>query len=277
VKGDLLMIKFKVRAVVGALLLSAAAASSQNIVVGGSPGPYIDLFKEAIAPSLEAKGYSLEYKEFSDYVQPNLALNNKAIDVNIFQHSVYLAKFSADKGLNLSPLITVPTAALGIYSKKYKSIAEIKDGSSITIPNDATNLARALRYLQTVGLLKIKPDIDAAKASEKDIAENPKKLKIRPVEAAQIPRTVDGVDIAVANGNYAISAGIYSTAIDREILSEDYINVIAVRTADLNSQFVKDIKEIVQSDAFIKIVNNPNKIYKDFQKPQWLLEKSNNK
>ncbi|MDR0467622.1 MAG: methionine ABC transporter substrate-binding protein, partial [Campylobacteraceae bacterium] len=194
---------------------------AQKIVVGGSPGPYIDLFKEAIAPTLETKGYSFEYKEFSDYVQPNLALNNKAIDVNIFQHSVYLAKFSADKGLDLSPLISVPTAALGIYSKKYKTIADIKDGSSITVPNDATNLARALRYLQTANLLKIKPDIDAAKASEKDIAENPKKLKIKPVEAAQIPRTINGVDVAVANGNYAISAGIYSTAIDREVLSED--------------------------------------------------------
>ncbi|MDR2099328.1 MAG: hypothetical protein LBP40_00695, partial [Campylobacteraceae bacterium] len=85
---------------------------------------------------------------------------------------------------------------------------------------------------------------------------------------------VDGVDVAVANGNYAISAGIYSTAIDREILSEDYINVIAVRTADLDAKFVKDIKDIVQSDAFIKVVNNPDKIYKDFQKPQWLLEKT---
>jgi D-methionine transport system substrate-binding protein len=171
-------------------------------------------------------------------------------------------------------LITVPTAALGIYSKKYKTLSEIKDGSSITVPNDATNLARALRYLQTVGLLKIKPEIDAAKASEKDIAENPKKLKIKPVEAAQIPRTVDGVDVAVANGNYAISAGIYSTAIDREVLSEDYINVIAVRTADLDAQFVKDIKAVVESDAFIKVVNDPKKIYKDFQKPQWLLDKT---
>jgi len=252
-----------------------AQSSTQKIVVGGSPGPYIDLFKEAIAPTLETKGYSLEYKEFSDYVQPNLALNNKELDVNIFQHSVYLAKFSADRKLDLQPLISVPTAALGIYSKKYKSIADIKDGSSITIPNDATNLARALRYLQAVGLLTIKPDIDAAKASEKDIAENPKKLKIKPVEAAQIPRTIDGVDVAVANGNYAISAGIYSTAIDREVLSEDYINVIAVRTADLDKQFVKDIKEIVEWDAFIKVVNDPSKIYKDFQKPQWLLEKIN--
>lgn len=267
------MIK-KLSVLVALFLVLTQVAFAQKIVVGGSPGPYIDLFKEAIAPTLEAKGYTFEYKEFSDYVQPNLALNNKAIDVNIFQHSVYLAKFSADKGLSLSPLITVPTAALGIYSKKYKTLSEIKDGSSITVPNDATNLARALRYLQTVGLLKIKPEIDAAKASEKDIAENPKKLKIKPVEAAQIPRTVDGVDVAVANGNYAISAGIYSTAIDREVLSEDYINVIAVRTADLDAQFVKDIKAVVESDAFIKVVNDPKKIYKDFQKPQWLLDKT---
>ncbi|MDR1976768.1 MAG: methionine ABC transporter substrate-binding protein [Campylobacteraceae bacterium] len=268
------MTKLKVGALFSALLLLVASADAQKIVVGGSPGPYIDLFKQAIAPALEKKGYTFEYKEFSDYVQPNLALNNKAIDVNIFQHSVYLAKFSADKGLSLSPLISVPTAALGLYSKKYKSVAEIKDGSVVTIPNDATNLARALRYLQTVGLITIKPDIDAAKASEKDIAQNPKKLKFKPVEAAGIPRTVDSVDLAVANGNYAISAGIYAGAIDRETLSEDYINVIAVRTEDFDKQFVKDIKASVESEEFRKVIDDKSKIYKDFQKPQWLLNKT---
>ena len=267
---------FKLSVVIAALfvlLTGNAFAEGKHLIIGAAPGPYGDLFKQAVQPGLEKKGYTVEIKEFSDYVQPNLALANKSIDANIFQHGVYLKKFSTDKGLNLSPLITVPTAALGIYSKKYKSVSEIKDGSTVTLANDPTNLARALRYLQALGLIKIKADIDAAKASEKDIAENPKNLKIQPVEAAQVPRTLDSVDVAVANGNYAIVAGIYSTAIDREILAPNYINLIAVRTEDLQSQFVKDIKEIVESPEFAKVVNDPNKIFKDFQQPELLKAK----
>ena len=250
-----------------------AFAENKHLIIGISPGPYGDLFKQAIAPSLAQKGYTIEVKEFSDYVQPNIALANKSIDANLFQHPVYLTKFSADKGLKLSALISVPTAGVGIYSKKYKSIAEIKEGSSLTLPNDPTNLARALRYLQAVGLIKIKAELDATKASEKDIVENPKKLKIHPLEAAQIPRTLDSVDVAVATGNYAISSGIYPSAIDREIIPEDYINIIAVRTDDLDAQYVKDIKEVVESDAFATIMSDPLKIFKDFQKPAWLKAK----
>lgn len=251
-----------------------AFAQSQHLIIGVAPGPYGDLVKQAIAPSLEKKGYTIEVKEFSDYVQPNLALSNKAIDANLFQHPIYLTKFSADKGLKLSSLISVPTAGVGIYSKKYKSLGEIKKGSTVTVPNDPTNLARALSYLQTLGLIKIKAELDATKASEKDIVENPKKLKIHPIEAAQIPRTVDSVDIAVATGNFAISSGIYSSAIDREIIPENYINIIAVRTDDIQSQFAKDIKEVVESEAFAHVMSDPAKIFKDFQKPEWLKAKT---
>lgn len=251
-----------------------ALAQSQHLIIGVAPGPYGDLVKQAITPSLEKKGYTIEVKEFSDYVQPNLALSNKAIDANLFQHPIYLTKFSADKGLKLSSLISVPTAGVGIYSKKYKSLGEIKEGSTVTVPNDPTNLARALSYLQTLGLIKIKSELDATKASEKDIVENPKKLKIHPIEAAQIPRTVDSVDIAVATGNFAISSGIYPSAIDREIIPENYINIIAVRTDDLQAQFAKDIKEVVESEAFAQAMSDPTKIFKDFQKPEWLKAKT---
>lgn len=257
-------------------ILSAgnAFAQSQHLIIGVAPGPYGDLVKQAIAPSLAKKGYTIEVKEFSDYVQPNLALSNKAIDANLFQHPIYLTKFSADKGLKLSSLISVPTAGVGIYSKKYKSLSEIKEGATVTVPNDPTNLARALSYLQTRGLIKIKAELDATKASEKDIVENPKKLKFHPIEAAQIPRTVDSVDIAVATGNFAISSGIYPSALDREIIPENYINIIAVRTDDLQAQFAKDIKEVVESEAFAQVMSDPTKIFKDFQKPEWLKAKT---
>jgi len=255
------------------LASSAFAASKKEVVFGVAPGPYGDIVKQGIIPALEKKGYKVEVKEFSDYVQPNIALDNKSIDVNVFQHQVYLEKFAGDRKLKISPVITIPTAALGIYSKKFKSVAEIKDGSTVTIANDPSNLARALKYLQALGLIKINPAIDATKASEKDILENPRHLKIQPVEAAQIPRTVDSVDFAVVNGNYAISAGIYPTAISRETLEEKYLIVIAVRAEDINNLFTKDIKKIVESREFENVIYNPKNVFKDFAIPQWLKKR----
>jgi D-methionine transport system substrate-binding protein len=252
-------------------LASKSLAEEKKIVFGVAPGPYGDLVTLAIKPGLEKKHYTVEVKEFSDYVQPNLALANKSIDANVFQHQVYLEKFSADKGLKLSPVITIPTASLGVYSKRFKSLADIKDGASVTIANDPTNLARALRYLQALGLIKIKPDIDPAKASEKDIAENPKHLNIQPVEAAQLPRTLDSVDFSIVNGNYAIAAGIWPTALNREVLADKYLNLVAVRTEDLDKPFVRDIKAVVESKEFLIVVNDPKNGFKDFQKPPWLL------
>jgi D-methionine transport system substrate-binding protein len=251
-------------------LAFGSSAEGKKLVFGVAPGPYGDLVRLAIQPGLEKKHYTVEVKEFSDYVQPDLALANKSIDVNVFQHRVYLETFSADKGLKLSPLISIPTASLGVYSKRFKSLSEIKDGASVTIANDPTNLARALRYLRALGLITIKADIDPAKASEKDVADNPKHLIIQPVEAAQLPRTLDSVDFSIVNGNYAISAGIWPTALNREVLTEDYINVVAVRTEDLDKPFAKDIKEVVESKEFLAVVDDPKNAFKNFQKPQWL-------
>lgn len=253
-------------------LASGSFAEGQKLIFGVAPGPYGDLVRLAIQPGLEKKHYTVEVKEFSDYVQPNIALANKSIDVNVFQHRVYLEKFAADKGLKLSPVITVPTASMGVYSKRFNSLSEIKDGASVTIANDPTNLARALRYLQTLGLIKIAADIDPAKASEKDIAENPKHLNIQPLEAAQLPRTLDSVDFSLVNGNYAIASGIWPTALSREVLAENYINLVAVRTEDLDKPFVKDIKEVVESKEFLSVVDDPKNAFKDFQKPRWLKE-----
>jgi D-methionine transport system substrate-binding protein len=274
-------------AVVVAMVLSVSAAfagnTSETLIFGVAPGPYGDLVKKAIKPGLEKKGYKVAIQEFSDYVQPNLALNNGSISVNVFQHLPYLEKFSKDKGLNISPIrfskgskepITIPTAGLGLYSKKIKSLSQLKNGDEITIANDPTNLARALRLLQKEGLIKLKAEIDPAKASEKDIAENPKGLKIRPIEAAQIPRSLDSVAIAVINGNYAIAARIpLSSAIVKEKLDENLKLVVAVRTADIDKQFAKDIREVLESAEFKKALLNKKDIFKDFQFPTWLKGK----
>jgi D-methionine transport system substrate-binding protein len=266
--------------VIGVLVVSPLTSWAQKtpgkIIVGVAPGPYGDIAKQAIAPYLAKKGYTLELKEFSDYVQPNLALNNGDLDANLFQHRPYLEKFSADKGLKLSPVITIPTAGLGIYSHKIKSLDELKAGDEVTLANDPTNLARALRLLAKHGLITFKADIDVTKASEKDIDANPRGLKIRPIEAAQLPRSLDSVAISVVNGNYAIAAGIaLDSAIIKEELDENLKNLLAVRTEDLDKPFVKDLQEAIESEFFKTVIEDPNNIFKGFQKPQWYLTKWN--
>jgi D-methionine transport system substrate-binding protein len=265
-----------------ALLTSAAFArsASETLIFGVAPGPYGDLVKKAIKPGLEKKGYKVEIKEFSDYVQPNLALSNGSINVNLYQHLPYLEKFSKDKGIKIAPIrfqkgnrepITVPTAGLGLYSRKIKSLSQLKKGDEVTIANDPTNLARALRLLQKNGLIKLKANIDPTKASEKDIAENPKGIRVRPIEAAQLPRSLDSVALSAVNGNYAISAGIpLSSALIKEKLDENLKLVIAVRTTDLEKPFAKDIRTVVESPEFRKAVNNSRDIFKDFEFPAWL-------
>lgn len=251
-----------------------AAKNEKKLLVGTAPGPYSDLFKAAIAPILEKKGYRVELREFSDYVQPNLALANKAIDTNVYQHQPYLEKFAADKGIKIAPVIRIPTVGLGLYSHKIKSLNELKSGDVVTLANDPTNLARALVLLQKHGLVKINPKIEATKASEKDIVENPKKLVFTPIEAAQLPRSLDSVALAAVNGNYAVAAGIpLSSALIKEVLAEEHKIVIAVRTEDLNKPFVQDLKKAVESEFFFKVVEDPKGIFRDFQKPDWYIQK----
>ncbi|TAI96041.1 MetQ/NlpA family ABC transporter substrate-binding protein [Pectobacterium versatile] len=270
-----------VRAALGITLLAAgmqlalASSDPQTITFGVAPGPYGDMVNLAIKPELVKKGYKVVVREFSDYVQPNLALANGSIDANLFQHTLYLEKFAADKGLKISPLIIVPTASMGFYSKKIKSLDDLKKGDVVTLSNDATNLARGLRFLQSMGLITIKADIDPTKASEKDILENPRGLVFKPMEAAQLPRTLDSVTASLVNGNFALASGMkLSSAIKLETLDENLKNVIAVRTDDLDKPFVKDTKAIVESPAYAAVINDPALMYSQFQKPEWMQAKT---
>jgi D-methionine transport system substrate-binding protein len=261
-----------------ALFLSLAtalvASDSKLIRFGVSPGPYGDLITKAIKPSLEKKGYKVELVTFQDWVQPNLALNNGETEANLFQHGLYLAKFSKDHNLQLSPVVLIPTAGLGIYSEKVKSLDQLKKGDEVTLPLDPTNLARALRFLQKAGLVKLKPEIDPTKVTDHDIAENPRGLKFIPTEAAQIPRTLGSATLAVASGNYAIAAGLkLSDALVLEELDDTIKITLAVRTADLDKQWVKDAKEAIESEAFRDAVENPAYIFSSFQKPDWYKAK----
>lgn len=241
---------------------------SKNIVVGVCPGPYGDMVKEALAPALAAKGYTVTTKEFSDYIQPNKALANGEIDANLFQHGQYLKKFSSDNNLNLAAVKTVPTLGLGIFSKNISSLDELKDGAKIAIPNDASNLARALKVLKENGVIKLKDNVDETKATENDVAENPKNIEFTPIEGAQLARSIDSVDAIAIPGNFAFASGFdYSKALEIEKASEDYKNVLVVRSDDLEKDLGKDLKEAVESKEFKEAIENRK--FKDFSKPDW--------
>jgi len=232
----------------------AADPDKKEIRFGATAGPYADQIRYGVKPILEQQGYKVTIIEFSDYVQPNLALADGAIDANAFQHVVYLKKFSSDRKLALSEIVQVPTAPIGIYSRKHKSLAEVKTGATVSLPNDPTNLARAIAILQQIGWVTLKPGTDAVRASERDIDGNPHKLKLIQLEAAQLPRSLDDVDYAFVNGNFALAAGLkLTTALALEKIPDYYMNLVAVRTSDLNRPYVADIREAYRSQAFKQV------------------------
>ncbi len=237
----------------------SSSAELKKIVIGASPTPHAEILKQA-NELLKAKGYELEIKEFSDYVQPNLALESKQLDANYFQHKPYLDDFNKEKGTHLVSAGAIHYEPFGLYAGKTKSLDAIKDGATIAVPNDVTNEARALLLLQDQGLIKLK-DGAGLTATTKDIAENKKNLKIKEIEAAQLARSLQDVDFAIINGNYAIQGGLkVSDALAKEestsLAAETYANIIAVREGDENSDAIKALVEVLRSDDIKKYIND---------------------
>ncbi len=237
----------------------SSSAELKKIVIGASPTPHAEILKKA-NELLKAKGYELEIKEFSDYVQPNLALESKQLDANYFQHKPYLDDFNKEKGTHLVSAGAIHYEPFGLYAGKTKSLDAIKDGATIAVPNDVTNEARALLLLQDQGLIKLK-DGAGLTATTKDIAENKKNLKIKEIEAAQLARSLQDVDFAIINGNYAIQGGLkVSDALAKEestsLAAETYANIIAVREGDENSDAIKALVEVLRSDDIKKYIND---------------------
>jgi D-methionine transport system substrate-binding protein len=254
-------------ATLAAPLLVSANAEKKELVFGATAGPYSDQIKIGIKPILEKKGYKVRIVEFNDYVQPNLALAQGALDANAFQHVIYLNKFQKEHNLNLAEVVKVPTAPIAIYSKKYRSIGEVKEGAVVALPNDPTNQARALLLLDKFGWIKLKAGFDPIRVSEKDVEANPKKIKLLPLEAAQLPRSLDDTDYSFVNGNFAIASGLKLTdALGLEDTNDQYQNLVAVRAEDKDKQFVKDIAEAYRSKEFRDVTE---KHFKGFVKPAY--------
>ena len=230
---------------------AAATGELETVTVGASPAPHAEIL-EAAKDAMAAKGYDLEIVEYVDYVQPNLALESGDLDANYSHHTTHLEDVSADRVTYLVSAGSIHYEPFGIYAGKTASLEELADGAQVAVPNDATNEARALLLLEAQGLIKLQDGAGLA-ATKNDIVENPKNLDIVEIEAAQIPRSLSSVDVAVINGNYAIDAGLSVAdalaveASDSEA-AEKYANVVAVQEGHENDPAIQALVEVLKSD-----------------------------
>lgn len=234
------------------LLVSCKAGKDDNkLIIGLSPEPHRELV-EFIKEDFEKEGYKLEIVEFTDYVKPNLSLADGEIDLNFFQHQVYLDSFKDEKNLDLISIGSIHLEPMGLYSKSLNSIKDLKDGSQIAIPNDVSNGGRALLILEKEGLIKLNKD-KGILATEKDIISNPKNLEIIALEAPSLPRIVEDIDGAIINGNYALEAGFkLEDALLLEDSSSPYPNIVAIRAEDKDDKKILKLLRLLQSEKMRK-------------------------
>lgn len=234
---------------------ASSAAVKNEISVGITPG-YSEQVMEYAAKEAAKQGLTVNIKTFSDYVTPDQALAAGDIDLNSFQHGPFLQAFNEKNGTHLVSIGNTYLAPLRVYSNKITSIKDVPDGAKVSIPNDPSNGGRALLLLDHNGLLKLKPGTDPTKATINDIAENPKKLEIIELEAAQLPRSLD-VTISVINAGYAKSANLDSKkALATEDNTSPYVNIIAAREQDKDNPTYQKFVKIFQSDNVRKYIND---------------------
>lgn len=235
------------------------SADLEDIIVGATPSPHAEVL-EAVKDLLKEKGYNLVVKEYTDYVQPNLALDSGDLDANYFQHKPYLDQFNEENKTSLVSAAAIHYEPFGIYAGKTSSLEELKDGAKIAVPNDVSNEARALLLLADKGLIGLKDGVEMD-ATKNDIVKNDKNFEIIEVEAAQLPRSLPDVDVAVINGNYAIEAGFkVSDALATEdadsIAATTYANIVAVRQGEEESEKTKALVEALTSDTVKKFMED---------------------
>ncbi|WP_018249246.1 MetQ/NlpA family ABC transporter substrate-binding protein [Orenia marismortui] len=237
-----------------------ASVEADKIVVGATPVPHSEILNDVVKGLLEKEGITLEVKEFTDYVTPNLALSDGSIDANFFQHVPYLNNFAEERGLDLVSIAKVHVEPIGLYSKKISKVEELEEGSVIAIPSDATNEGRALLLLQSKGLIKLS-DKAALTATPVDIVENPKNLEFKELEAAQLPRVLKDVTAAIINTNYALEADLVPTkdALIIEGSESPYANILAVRAEDKNNEVLQKLVKALNSPEVKKYLKDKYK------------------
>lgn len=235
-------------------------ADDKTITVAASPTPHAEIL-EAAKDLLKEKGYTLEIKEFDDYPQQNVVVDEGEFDANYFQHQPYLDNFNEEKGSDLVSAAKIHYEPLGIYPGTSEDLENIKDGAKIAVPNDATNEARALLLLEENGIITLKEDA-GLNATKKDVEENHHNIEIVELDAAQIARVVEELDFVVLNGNYALDAGfnVQTDAIAKEEADSEaaqtYANIIAVKKENKDSEKIKALVEVLQSEEIGKFITD---------------------
>ncbi|WP_371581548.1 MetQ/NlpA family ABC transporter substrate-binding protein [Streptomyces sp. NBC_01314] len=235
-----------------------ASDTSGPLVVAASPTPHADILNFVKANLAKDAGLELEVKEFSDYVLQNPATEDGSVDANYFQNQPYLDDYNKKNGTDIVPVVTVHLEPLGLYSNKVESVGALKSGASVAIPNDTVNEARALRLLDASGIITLKDGV-GIDATPADITENPKKLQFKELEAAQTPRSLDDVDAAVINGNYALEADL-SPADDALAVEpakdNPNGNFLAVKKGNEDDPRVEKLARLLTSDEVRKFIED---------------------
>lgn len=237
-----------------------ATEEDTTITVAAVPTPHAEILEDVVADILAEEGYTLEVVEFTDYVQPNTALDEGEVDANYFQHVPYMENFNEEQGTDIVSVITVHYEPFGLYAGKTASLDELEEGATIAVPNDATNEARALLLLEQEGLITLDEDA-GIEATINDIVDNPLDLQFEELEAATIPTVLEDVDIAAINANYAIEAGL--SVADDALAVEDadgtaaqtYANVLAVNSGDEDLPKIQALAEALNSDEVRDYIN----------------------
>ncbi|MFE9173754.1 MetQ/NlpA family ABC transporter substrate-binding protein [Streptomyces kebangsaanensis] len=239
---------------------SSKADANATLTVAATPAPQGEILTYIKDNLAEKAGLKLEVREFTDYVAPNTAVQQGQIDANYFQHKPYLDDFNKKNGTDIVPVPggTVHLEPLGVYSKSVKKLDDLKKGATVALPNDTTNEARALKLLEANGVIKLKAGA-GYDATPKDIASNPKNLKFKELEAAQLPRSLSDVDAAVINGNYALEAKL-SPAKDalaaESAEGNPYANLLTVKKGNENDPRVKKLVELLTSPEVKKFIED---------------------
>ncbi|KAA1174304.1 ABC transporter substrate-binding protein [Marinobacter salinexigens] len=239
----------KTFAALAAAATFSVAASAEELSVAATPVPHAEIL-EFVKPMLAEEGVELDVKVFTDYIQPNIQVDQKRMDANFFQHQPYLDEFNAGRGTDLVTVTGVHVEPFGAYSSKIDSLDALEDGSVVAIPNDPTNGGRALLLLQKAGLIKL-ADESKITATPRDIAENPKDLDFKELEAATLPRILNQVDLALINTNYALEAGLNPSedALIIEGSESPYVNILVARPDNKDSDAMKKLAAALHSDA----------------------------
>ena len=229
------------------------------ITVGARITPHAEILR-SVSDELEKQGYKLEVVEYNDYIIPNTALESGELDANYIQHLPYLEDFNKENGTHIVSVADIHYEPFGIYAGKSDSLENLKEGAVIAVPNDTTNEARALLLLQDQGLIKLKENAGLT-ATVKDIAENPKNFEIKELEAAQVPKALQDVDVAAINTNYALEANLkLSDALASEgadsLAAKTYANIIAVKEGNENAEKIKALIDAVKSEQVKKFIED---------------------